>query len=879
MSTDSAKNRIKLVIVGLSQSRRELLCFALEKSAPGRFEFIPIDNKSLADINDSELVSDAVILAGTENLPADESLSQAARKLRRRRLCWEPIHLFIVEPPKDTDAEREWNIYLHKYPLTDAPALAKMLLSPTPLARSRRQEIVNSAIETLASNISSLLRSLDPTLIIEPDKVRHAIKKVMSELEDIAGEETLEKLRAELTRIERLPVISEKDLDDLAPPVSEAENQARESQHLSSLCAALHNLNNALSRARWRTEAAVDVGERIRNLLTVIQERGINALPRGVWADAGQICENLSALVKMVIEQRIPDDLPEQIKAIFIQLRDLRQYLDYDAKAVSYDAAIKRIIVVEDDPEWRKLIVSMLQSMLLKVEILEVDNVADARRLLLEERHAALALVDLGLPLEPDSEVVLDAGLSLIKQFSGAEANGRRFPPHRFVLLTAAENYSAAVCDAISFGVSPRSYLPKNPRTWESELQSQVHLAMKASSKRLPNIEVFERNSRIARIEGLKIKLDYPQWCLLAAFAESRKQIWCNEDAIARVLANEPYRLDPESHSNRTDNLSSEERIKLQLPHYIADLRAKLTGAYFQATHEPLLQEFISSDSDDDRKLYRLNANARMINRVDEHFRLGHKPSVLVVENDRDWGQQIVKELQQHGFEPRLARWTSEAWQMFDEKVPDILSLDLNLPATEEEWINGQSSPARALELLRRIRQECPNLPIAVLTAVQGSMILELFREGVQINDYLSKHGESPISRLIGSLSRLRQESITKSRISDWDTATPIYPIEIDAKTGLLTKVAGHQIKIPRGYCEIISKRLSATPNEYVSRTKLIDAVYPNPDDMPENPDNALNQHISRFRRIITESTPDAVTGEHVICGDRGVLWLRGIVQ
>lgn len=874
-SINSKRDRITVAIIGLPPHRVKSLCSALEQIEPGRFEFLTI-HTSLADIKDSDQVNNAVVLAGIEGLPERQSLLTAAQRLRTDLFYWEPLHLFLRTPPQRTGAEQDWAIHFHKLPPEDVRGLAEALCNSDSVSPNRRVEIIWSALVRLAHELGLLLRSLDPNAAVEPDTVRNSVQNVQSELATVGRNEAFETLRAELMRLERVPKVSEQDLDVLTPLVVSAETWARKSNGPERLRIALHKLSNDLRRARWRPEAAVEVAKRIRSFSIELQKQGLNSLPKSLRSESSNLCKAFNPLIQSVLDGR-QGDLHKQLTPLLSQLHELARRLETPRDAVSYGVTVERIVVVEDDPDWRRLIIGVLKSMVLSVKVQEADTVAEAQRLL-EEPLTSLVLVDLGLPVARNSEVILDAGLSLIKRFTGTEAHGKRLR-HRFVVLTAAENYADAVRAALGLGISPASYLQKDPQTWESELRAQVRLAMQPPFRRLVNIEVFKRTGRIARVEGLEVKLDYPQWCLLAVFAESWKQAWCHTDAIARILANEPYSLDPESRGGDTDSLDPKDRIKRQLPHYISDLRAKLTEVYTQATHQPPPFDFI--DFDDETSSYRLKANAQILDRVDEHYRIGHRPSVLVIEDNQDWGQEIVEELNRQGFDPRWAQWTDGAWQMLEEKIPDLLSLDLELPTTEAEWLKGQADANNAVEFLYRLRQDCPDLPVAILTAIpwQDSVMLEILRNGVRVSDYLSKHWQEPILRLAGSLARLWQEAITQSRILDWDITTPMHPIEIDPQTGMLASVAGYYIQTAGKSRKIILKLLSETPNIFVSRTELIDAVYPDPDGWPDDIDNALDLHVSRIRRAITTGTQGTIPGHQVICGDRGILWLRGIVQ
>ncbi len=869
------EKRIDLVLVGFSQRRAELLSAAITQAEPDLFACRVID-EPLARLDINQL-GGAITLAANETSARDEPVLQAAQRMRAEYFFWEPLHLFLKAPPKHINFEREWAIYVHALP-PDVRALISSLRCAEPLSVSRREEVVISALSSLADDLSSFARTLDQTKVVRPERLRASIQNVLQELTFVT-DDSFESLRLELEKLASLPIIEAASIVEITPLVLTAEVRVREAERADRLLSALHTLNNILRLSADSSEDVTEILHRIASCLRFLEERGLAALPDRIKEAATELCVNLTPLISSAVTRDAPADYLSYLAQLTSQLHSLVTVAIKSDRISEAGTGIERIIVIEDDPEWRQMIVKVLKTMLGQeaMEIQEAGTVADAQSLL-DAPGPALVLVDLGLPTDADSELVPDAGLSLIKQFRGSDAQQGRVP-HRFIILTATENFTKAVHDALSFGISPANYLQKNPRTWESALRAQVRLILQPSPARPPRIEVFRRTGRIARIEGFEVKLNYPQWCLLAILAQGRRGRWHEPKKLANILYWN-YSLNPESRSSETDALDPEERILLQLPHYSSDLRGRLADAYAKAVHKPLPVDVLSFEEESG---YRLNADAQILDRVNEHFRIGHRPSVLVVEDNDEWGREIVQELERRGFGPRLARWIEEARDLIESDPPDLISLDIELPATREELLEGKADAGRALELLRFLKQYEPRFPIAILTAVpwRDDVMLEILRQEVRIDDYLSKHSDQPILRLAGALARLWQESLTNSRILDWDPLTPLYPIEIDRVGGLLSSVSGYPIK-PTGKGRDILKVLSETPNIFVSRLELLDAIYGDLDgldDGPDDPDKALNQHIKRLRKTITDATSATVQGDHVICGDRGIYWLRGIVQ
>lgn len=865
-----------ILIFGLSDKRTALLGQALSAAAVGTFS-LRASRLQFGQATPQSL-GDMTVIAVEESPAGLRKVLPVVQRLRAEEFYWEPVHLCAPETAQRESLEAEWAVYAHQMP-PDVRALADALGDAVPLGRERRLELVRSALSLLIEDLNRLARALDPGSVVEPERVREAAGRVMRELQGRPEAGEFEFLRAELEEVCALPEVGGARLSAAIPLVVEAEAALRKRVKATPLLSALHTLNNVLRLAAHRPDDIDEAAHSVEARLRPIEERGRFELPAGLQEVVGEECASLTGLLADVRRGTPAEDIHERVARSASALYKVESALAPPPWPAAGAVPVERIVVVEDDADWRRLIVSVLRRMTAggRVEVSEAATVAEAHPLL-KDRRPALALIDLGLPADADSDLIPDAGLSLIKEFTRPDTSGKRFR-HRFIILTAAENYTEAVHEALSLGVSPASYLQKNPATWESNLRAQVRLALQPPPASLPTIEVFKRTGRVARVEGIEVKLDLPLWSLLACLAESRRGRWCEPEKLSSILYWN-YSLVPESRSDSTEALDPEERIRLQLPHYISDLRMKLEQAHVLATHGPPPADLLQFEEGSG---YRLNANARVLGRVDEHFRIGKTPSVLVVEDDPSWGRQIVKELSRRGFRPRLARWLEEAHEAVESEPPDLVSLDLELPVTSEDWRLGRADDSNTAGFIRHLRQNFPYIPVAILTAVpwRDAAMLEILREGVRIDDYLSKGASNPFDRLAGSLARMWQEAVHQTRIMDWDSLTPLHPIAIDLDTGTLTSVAGHRIS-PTGKGRDILKFLSSTPNVFVSRSELIDLLYDDAkdsDDGPADPDKALNQHLKRLRKTITDATGGAIRGEEVICGERGIYWLRGMVQ
>src|SRR5260370_1347845 len=99
---------------------------------------------------------------------------------------------------------------------------------------------------------------------------------------------------------------------------------------------------------------------------------------------------------------------------------------------------------------------------------------------------------------------------------------------------------------------------------------------------------------------------------------------------------------------------------------------------------------------------------------------------ILLVEDDRDIGTELVQALASHGHSARLARGGGEALSAAISEPPDLVLLDLGLPD-----IDG-------VVLCRRLRAAVPEAIIVVLTARTGEFdVVAALDAGA--DDYLMK--------------------------------------------------------------------------------------------------------------------------------------------
>src|SRR5690606_30253618 len=99
--------------------------------------------------------------------------------------------------------------------------------------------------------------------------------------------------------------------------------------------------------------------------------------------------------------------------------------------------------------------------------------------------------------------------------------------------------------------------------------------------------------------------------------------------------------------------------------------------------------------------------------------------TILLVEDERELGRLVVRELQAAGYRVRHAPDGAAALAIFAEEPPDLVVLDWMLPELD------------GLEVLRRLRQASP-VPVLMLTA-RAEEVDRVVGLEVGADDYLTK--------------------------------------------------------------------------------------------------------------------------------------------
>jgi two-component system response regulator RegX3 len=204
--------------------------------------------------------------------------------------------------------------------------------------------------------------------------------------------------------------------------------------------------------------------------------------------------------------------------------------------------------------------------------------------------------------------------------------------------------------------------------------------------------------------------------------------------------------------------------------------------------------------------------------------------TVLVVEDEESYVDALELALHREGFTTRVARTGPEAVQMFDERAPDLVLLDLMLP--------GMSG----VDVCRHIRARS-KVPVIMVTAKDSEVDTVVGLE-VGADDYVTKpYGlRELIARIRAVLRRVGDDGpldVTADVITIGD-------VRLDLSRHELV-VRGVPVALPRKEFELL-ELLMSNQGRVISRDQLISEVW---GDGYIGDTKTLDVHVRRLRAKI----------------------------
>ena len=206
---------------------------------------------------------------------------------------------------------------------------------------------------------------------------------------------------------------------------------------------------------------------------------------------------------------------------------------------------------------------------------------------------------------------------------------------------------------------------------------------------------------------------------------------------------------------------------------------------------------------------------------------------IMVVEDEDNIRANVAEFLQTEGYETVLAKDGEEALNLFEQKQPDLVILDLMLPKVD------------GLEVCKRLRQHSA-VPIIMVTA-RNEEIDKLLGLELGADDYITK----PFS--------LRE---LKARIKAVLRRTKVNPAQANAEEKLT--FGNLEVNLDRREVRVGGKVVDLTPSEYAilttlcqnigrpySRLQLLNATL---GESYAGYERAIDTHVSNLRKKIEDN-------------------------
>ncbi|MEY3052381.1 MAG: hypothetical protein RLY31_2166 [Bacteroidota bacterium] len=188
--------------------------------------------------------------------------------------------------------------------------------------------------------------------------------------------------------------------------------------------------------------------------------------------------------------------------------------------------------------------------------------------------------------------------------------------------------------------------------------------------------------------------------------------------------------------------------------------------------------------------------------------------SILLVEDDKNFGDVLRSYLEIHGYDVKLATDGMQGWDRFREETFDICILDVMMPRKD------------GFTLAREMREKDPNIPIIFLTAkALQDDVLQGFKIGA--DDYITKpfNSEELLFRIQAVLKRVqpREASAPEAREFRIGRYHFDYPLRIltfdkDGPAEAKVKLSPKEAQLLRMFAQRM--------NDVLSRSEALTAIW-----------------------------------------------------
>ena len=212
-------------------------------------------------------------------------------------------------------------------------------------------------------------------------------------------------------------------------------------------------------------------------------------------------------------------------------------------------------------------------------------------------------------------------------------------------------------------------------------------------------------------------------------------------------------------------------------------------------------------------------------------------PAVAVVDDEANIRETVAFALRREGYDVEAYADGVEAWTAFDEKLPQVIILDILMPRMD------------GLELCRRIRAVNETVPIIFLTSRDDEVDRVLGLE-LGADDYLGK----PFStrELIARVRVLLRRSARRATATREDETVTVGSLEIDPQR-FIVRWKGHPIDLTVTEF-LMLHALVRHPGHVKTRQQLTREGYPHDNYVSER---TIDSHVKRIRKKF-EAVDDA---------------------
>ncbi|WP_284620612.1 winged helix-turn-helix domain-containing protein [Aquabacterium humicola] len=235
-------------------------------------------------------------------------------------------------------------------------------------------------------------------------------------------------------------------------------------------------------------------------------------------------------------------------------------------------------------------------------------------------------------------------------------------------------------------------------------------------------------------------------------------------------------------------------------------------------------------------------------------------PRLLVVDDDADLRSLMIEYFGRHGFTVHGASGAPDAFRLLDEAVPEVVIVDLHLPAGE------------SLTMARRLRRAHPSMGIVMLDAVVGEPS-DRIRLELGVDDYLPKPFDNRellrrvrgLLRCIGRTAKPLAEDVPyQPRPSDVPAVRQRIAFgacSLDLEARSLFAIDGTEIPTTAAEFDLL-ELLSRHPNRPLSRNRIMEHTRNQAWNVF---DRSIDLQVMKLRRKI-ERNPDKPVVIKTVC-------------